>query len=659
MKPQSEMDIDRMARKKGFWIKLTSEGTYCLMRAVSNALYFSETCHESIQSAIFIYFKSQLENGKNDLMLHQDSISLFTQTPFLPEFEKVNLEIISRLYHVSVNVYSSEIDLLYNVIDPDLSGRQIHIIRLGDTHYASLERLERATTLILAQNVILSAIESVAEKSEFQLNDYNKGRLINFDYLHWRLNSGLLELKGDAIQVDYRQNLYVNRSAELDVSNSVSEKGSSIGNSKDYSVGSVIVSIMKARQKQNAQWQPSSSFERKCEQLLNSSDYTNSLKEGHGEMSINNPKAEGGLAGRKFELDFDDPDSDDSQLNKFSSMIYGTNNNLSKSVSILRLNNIFQFPGKKNETAMVPEDLIVDFPDEADAENKSMSDHRDLEFELVWNNAGSDVIEPPQQLKRNTNLPRKLTKTSGDNLDDAFQIVQKPIKNRISCKSAESKEEPLNKPEIEADFHLHVSSSNLHPNHDWMPYNSGPNYISSQKSHNKPSQMNSHRIQHQDSDQRNPYIQNCYVHQNQIKPHFDGSPYTPLHQKTVPKDHQDMPGQHPEQPISSKKGQQGKKNKTRYREKQSNTVYTGILKFFDEKNGFGFVTSIDKFCDSFDVFIYQNEFKRAKIDMDTIRLAKKKAILTFQFQTATYTGKNSASKKAVNVQLIDVKLPTN
>jgi hypothetical protein len=164
---------------------------------------------------------------------------------------------------------------------------------------------------------------------------------------------------------------------------------------------------------------------------------------------------------------------------------------------------------------------------------------------------------------------------------------------------------------------------------------------------------------HHENEKRNPYIQNFYNQSSQPKQQFTDATYLPVHPKDQPIRRQEAPMYHPERLASSGKSNQGKQHKLRYREKTHNTVYTGILKFFDEKNGFGFVTSIDKFCDSFDVFVYQNEFRRAKIDMEIIRLAKKKAVITLQFQTALYTGKNTTGKKAVNIQLIDVKLPPN
>jgi hypothetical protein len=388
MAADEDLAMERGARAKGFWINMVSEGADCLMRAVSNALYFSETCHESIQNAVLAEFAVQLKNGLGEFTVCPNSAWLFAQTPFLPEFEKLNLEVVARICHVRVCVYSRELELLYEVNGTSSSGQQIHIIRLGDAYYASLERLERVSLLTLAQNVVLSAIEGIVEDHEFKLQSHNKDRLINFDYSNWRTNSGFLEPKGNAVSGDYRQNLYANNSAEFDMSNSVSERGSAI-DSKD-SVGSVIVLMMKARGKQTALWPASNSFEKNCEQFLNSSEHTSSLKDVNFELSNDSSLNGMGQESLEFDLVPERMDLKNGQMNMLSSRLCGLNNNLNKSVSIMDLNNIFGCPGDHQASPIIPENLASLRHYEGDSDRKNISNHRDLEFESVWNNAMPD-----------------------------------------------------------------------------------------------------------------------------------------------------------------------------------------------------------------------------------------------------------------------------
>ena len=81
----------------------------------------------------------------------------------------------------------------------------------------------------------------------------------------------------------------------------------------------------------------------------------------------------------------------------------------------------------------------------------------------------------------------------------------------------------------------------------------------------------------------------------------------------------------------------------------------GVLKFFDEKNGYGFIT-VKGESDKFDVFVYRKDLLKAKIKMDTIRQVKKGAVLTFCFQVCHYVGRHNVSRKAKNIKLCTEKL---
>jgi cold shock CspA family protein len=81
---------------------------------------------------------------------------------------------------------------------------------------------------------------------------------------------------------------------------------------------------------------------------------------------------------------------------------------------------------------------------------------------------------------------------------------------------------------------------------------------------------------------------------------------------------------------------------------------TGVLKFFDEKNGYGFMTAKDD-SGHFDIFVYRKDLLKAKIKMDKIRQVKKGAVLTFSFQICHYVGRHNASRKAKNIKMFSEK----
>lgn len=90
--------------------------------------------------------------------------------------------------------------------------------------------------------------------------------------------------------------------------------------------------------------------------------------------------------------------------------------------------------------------------------------------------------------------------------------------------------------------------------------------------------------------------------------------------------------------------------KEKYSEIVDHQYYTGILKFFDEKNGFGFF-QIVKEADFEDVFVYKSEFDKADIKVEALKTMKSVFGQTFRFQIATYSVQGDKRKKAINIKL--------
>lgn len=95
----------------------------------------------------------------------------------------------------------------------------------------------------------------------------------------------------------------------------------------------------------------------------------------------------------------------------------------------------------------------------------------------------------------------------------------------------------------------------------------------------------------------------------------------------------------------------GQSNKEKYSETIENRIYQGFLKFFDEKNGFGFF-QIGKENEWEDVFVYKSEFDKANIKTDSLKNLKSAFSPTFSFQIAIYFVNNDRRKKAINIKLV-------
>jgi cold shock CspA family protein len=92
-------------------------------------------------------------------------------------------------------------------------------------------------------------------------------------------------------------------------------------------------------------------------------------------------------------------------------------------------------------------------------------------------------------------------------------------------------------------------------------------------------------------------------------------------------------------------------SKDRYIEMIDPILYEGRLKFFDEKNGFGFLLVKENGVVQ-DLFVYKSEFERAKVPMESLRQVKSGLSLYFSFQIARYTARGQSSKKAINIRMI-------
>ena len=89
--------------------------------------------------------------------------------------------------------------------------------------------------------------------------------------------------------------------------------------------------------------------------------------------------------------------------------------------------------------------------------------------------------------------------------------------------------------------------------------------------------------------------------------------------------------------------------KEKYTEIVENRVYQGILKFFDEKNGFGFF-QIVKENEFEDVFVYKSEFDKANIKVESLKNLKHIFSQTYSFQIAIYFANSDRRKKAINIK---------
>jgi hypothetical protein len=82
-----------------------------------------------------------------------------------------------------------------------------------------------------------------------------------------------------------------------------------------------------------------------------------------------------------------------------------------------------------------------------------------------------------------------------------------------------------------------------------------------------------------------------------------------------------------------------------------NERHDGRLKFFDDKNNYGFLTTLINGVWE-DVFVYGTEFQKANINIPLLRASKMSSAFSFKFNIVFYMGKYKKSKKAINLELV-------
>ena len=77
-------------------------------------------------------------------------------------------------------------------------------------------------------------------------------------------------------------------------------------------------------------------------------------------------------------------------------------------------------------------------------------------------------------------------------------------------------------------------------------------------------------------------------------------------------------------------------------------VFTGVIKFFNQKNQFGFILQDEG---GKDIFFHYEDIKGTMCPKKVLRKADKNCVFKVSYQVKFYIGKNKNSQKAVNIKI--------
>lgn len=90
-----------------------------------------------------------------------------------------------------------------------------------------------------------------------------------------------------------------------------------------------------------------------------------------------------------------------------------------------------------------------------------------------------------------------------------------------------------------------------------------------------------------------------------------------------------------------------------YVETIESMIRTGLVKFYDDKNGYGFLVTEDD-PSLGEIFVHKRDLQKGKICLKLIRTVKDGAQIRVRFQIARYWHKKRESRKAVNLGLLEI-----
>jgi cold shock CspA family protein len=564
-KQSDKIQLRQLLLQNGLWLKKSSEGANSLMRAVSVCLYFTERYQEYIRKLVISYFKQRyVPSMKTDAQ--KKTMERYFENISLLEFEAINLEIISNLFSVEVQLYSVDNNTLKTEIYAADGYHQIKIVRIAEMNYAALFTITQKENFVLAQNLVLNIVESVVNKSPFTLHEINNGKLVNYDYKKWLAQSNPVQNPPQTTgPIDF--NLYITNgnSSTKGCSSSPPNGQESRGN-----IGSEILSLFQKRKKsihaifqnyvqQNFIIDNFANHKIFLNNSYSSTRKNRTSKSSRIEKSMQQPKIHPFL-NESLEID---PQKSSSNYNLES----GTHENENS----LKAPQLLYMDARKesNDDDFAAFGIGKDFDDFGKNSKLKIFESKISESALI----GIKNLNGESEAKNNQ--------------DDLAK--PKPMK--------ESLKEKLIKKQT-----IHALKTELTRN------------ISQQ---DEPIITGKGSLQSVERSATNLI--------NSIK-------YEPS-QKL----------------ISELKS--GQSSKEKYTETIENRSYQGFLKFFDEKNGFGFF-QIGKENEWEDVFVYKSEFDKANIKIESLKNMKNAFSPTFSFQIAIYFVNTDRRKKAINIKLV-------
>lgn len=563
-------------RMSGYWYKRSPEGRQSLMRALSNALYFTEIYHDEIQRKIIrFYISNHSYKGFQEYLKTVQSVRLFIENPSLPQFETLNLLIFAHMIRQRVKLYYSDSISLCSQILYSKTPQTLKIVRLFDNHYSALFRNSFEPAAAFIQNILLNIIDSLPGRPRRMLKDFNSGQYINFEFERW-ISASSLSIH------DIQSN---DQQAQPDETPAVEQSSK-----QDSSLANEILSLFRKRKQL-------SDFDQCISQIED--QYNDALKI----LVANN--------------DLESPED---------------------LIMLLMLSDERLSANDPSNRFIINGATIRDMPlDIFDTEASSVPlSGEDFSPEVSQREQKCQVLDAPGlqrfQLSRCSLSPDKTDIGEFESKRPEGSQFGKISLGHVRCRGSSEGFGSLMANKVSESITSPLDEEAL--NKKSSPLNGPPAAQHSQQEDN----LQQEKLSLKDKVKKK-------LTKKDIEPFF-----TPPATDSVPMQGGGLIRSNRELGVVSNFEPQ-QRGQSIPRESMDQKIYQGTLKFFDEKNNFGFITTL--FGDSWeDIFVYGTEFQKSGISLDYIQTAKFGNVINLRFNVAIYFGKYKQSKKATNIVLL-------
>ena len=579
------------------WIKNAREGPASLMRALSSALYFTESRHAEIQAVATDFVLQNYRVVQFKSLKPNDSAAIirFSENPELSEFSTLNIEAVSMAYQGRIKLFYVQNNNFCSQVFYKKTSKSCSIFRFNELFYAAVFDKKYKELADTAQNFVLSVVTAALERAPFEYRNHNKGHLINYDYTASTVG-GPSSKKGDSektIFFDYSFNKSDLSLTDLSYSFRLSENNSTNSNSVEFYIEG-LSSMLRNRHglvKESSSEASDKLPESRLEFLRS-----------HAQQS--NPKNESKLISKEL-LDFSifaEPESVVNNKNKFSSFankVMCENNNLQREVTALPIGNLFEF-------------------NNINPNNQSMSSKQSQSVleqgeGLLFGDDDATLREPTQDLQSKSEIQHPMVlqviKPESSNLDCILQTTMLPI---------------LHPKQPNTQFSLMDSFQPILEN---LPQGLKPT-----KNENKKECLQS-AVKHKANSKQN------------IRDEAEADPF-------------DCPNEDHNNVMDERLAFKLSESETLHEKCEFDpnlSVHEGTLAYYDEKKGFGIIQPRQQdLCNRKQgIFVFRKELQKAGINVRVLNVGSHETQLKLVFQLERISDFSSQRTRAVNIARLE------